>query len=347
MNHSAITLGAVGAHQRGLTYLLIAVTFPSLTRMVSTRFLEHRIVPYDSIVCVKQVPDTANVTAEAMKDDGTVNRAALPAIFNPEDLHALEAALDVRDAHGGTVTALTMGPPKAGEVLRDCLYRGADRAILLTDRRAAASDTLATSYILSQAIRTIGRYDMVFCGRQAIDGDTAQVGPQIAEKLGIPQITYLQRVVNLTDGVIQVQRDIGQGWEIVEARLPILMTVIDTANQPRPCSAKRVMRCKRARAVSELAGEARAELPDASDQQRAAEVEQRRRRLEEIGLLIEQWDLDTVGAELDRCGIAGSPTKVHRVQSIVLTKEGFTEVPPTEEGVGQMIHELVVDRTWG
>ncbi|NLE36410.1 MAG: electron transfer flavoprotein subunit beta/FixA family protein, partial [Pirellulaceae bacterium] len=198
--------------------------------MISTRFLEHGIVPYDSIVCVKQVPDTANVTAEAMKDDGTVNRAALPAIFNPEDLHALEAALDVRDAHGGTVTVVTMGPPKAGEVLRDCLYRGADRAILLTDRRAAASDTLATSYILSQAIRTIGCYDMVFCGRQAIDGDTAQVGPQIAEKLRIPQITYLQRVVNLTDGVIQVQRDIGQGWEIVEAKLPVLMTVIDTAN---------------------------------------------------------------------------------------------------------------------
>jgi len=144
-----------------------------------------------------------------------------------------------------------------------------------------------------------------------------------------------------------VQRDIGQGWEIVEAKLPVLMTVIDTANQPRPCSAKRVMRHKRARAVSELAGEARADMPDASDDQRAAEVEQRRQRLAELGLLIEQWDLDAIGAELDRCGIAGSPTKVHRVQSIVLTKEGFTEVPPTEEGVGQMIHELVVDRTWG
>ena len=148
-------------------------------------------MPYDCIVCVKQVPDTANVTASAMNEDGTVNRAALPAIFNPEDLHALEAALEIRDRYGGTVTAISMGPPKAAEVLRDCLYRGADRAILLTDRRAAASDTLATSYILSQAIRTLGRYDLVFCGRQAIDGDTAQVGPQCAEKLGIPQITYM------------------------------------------------------------------------------------------------------------------------------------------------------------
>ena len=139
---------------------------------------------YHSIVCVKQVPDTKNITAEAMKEDGTVNRAALPTIFNPEDLNALETALELRDQYGGSVTALTMGPPKAADVLRDCLYRGADRAILLTDRRAAASDTLATSYILSQAIRTIGKYDFVFCGRQAIDGDTAQVGPQAPRSWG-------------------------------------------------------------------------------------------------------------------------------------------------------------------
>ena len=155
-------------------------------------------MPYDSVVCVKQVPDTANITAEAMKEDGTVNRSALPTIFNPEDLNALETALQVKDQYGGTVTVISMGPPKATDVLRECLYRGADRAILLTDRRAAASDTLATSYILSQAIRTIGRYDLVFCGRQAIDGDTAQVGPQCAEKLGITQVTYLEEIVGLT-----------------------------------------------------------------------------------------------------------------------------------------------------
>src|SRR5512147_1844105 len=135
---------------------------------------------YDCVVCVKQVPDTGNIAGDAMKEDGTVNRAALPAIFNPEDLNALEAALEIRDRFGGTVTAITMGPPAACEVLRECLYRGADRAILLTDRRAAASDTLATSYILSRAVKTIGKYDFVFCGRQAIDGDTAQVGPQSA-----------------------------------------------------------------------------------------------------------------------------------------------------------------------
>lgn len=304
-------------------------------------------MPYDSIVCVKQVPDTANVTAEAMKDDGTVNRAALPTIFNPEDLHALETALDVRDEYGGTVTVVSMGPPKAADVLRDCLFRGADRAILITDRRAAASDTLATSYILAQAAKTIGRFDFVFCGRQAIDGDTAQVGPQCAEKLGIPQITYLEKMVSIHDRVARIKRNIGHGWEIVDAKLPVLITVIETANEPRPQAARRVMRMKRARVPAEVAAEVKAAMPDASEEQLAAETQSRVASLKERGLLIEQWDLDTIGADMQRCGLAGSPTKVHRVQAIVLTKEGFTEVQPTEAGVGQMIHELVVDRTWG
>ncbi|MCE5301562.1 MAG: electron transfer flavoprotein subunit beta/FixA family protein [Planctomycetaceae bacterium] len=304
-------------------------------------------MPYDSIVCVKQVPDTANITAEAMKDDGTVNRAALPAIFNPEDLHALETALDVRDQYGGTVTVVTMGPPKAGDVLRDSLFRGADRAILLTDRRAAASDTLATSYILAQAIQTIGRFDLVFCGRQAIDGDTAQVGPQCAEKLGIPQITYLEELVSLHDRVARVRRNIGHGWEIVEARLPVLITVIESANVPRPQAAKRVMRLKRAKVNSEIAMEVKNAMPDASPEQLTAETNRRADELKAAGLLLEQWDLEAIHADLQRCGLAGSPTKVHRVQAIVLTKEGFTEVQPTEAGIGQMVHELVVDRTWG
>ncbi|MGA2034878.1 MAG: electron transfer flavoprotein subunit beta/FixA family protein [Thermoguttaceae bacterium] len=304
-------------------------------------------MPYDSIVCVKQVPDTANVTAEAMKEDGTVNRAALPTIFNPEDLHALETALEVRDQYGGTVTAVSMGPPKAADVLRDCLYRGADRAILLTDRRAAASDTLATSYILSQAVRTIGRYDFVFCGRQAIDGDTAQVGPQCAEKLGITQVTYLEKVVQLDGGRVQIRRNVGHGWEIVEARLPVLVTVVQTANVPRPPAAKRVMRLKRARVAAEVAAEVRTAMPDAPEEQQAAEVGCRLESLKQQKLLIEQWNLDDIHADLGRCGLAGSPTKVFRIQAIVLTKSGYTEVAPTKEGVGQLIHELVVDRTLG
>jgi electron transfer flavoprotein beta subunit len=304
-------------------------------------------VPYDSVVCVKQVPDTANVTAEAMKEDGTVNRAALPTIFNPEDLHALEVALEIKDRHGGTVTAISMGPPKAADVLRDCLFRGADRAILITDRRAAASDTLATSYILSQAVRTVGRFDFVFCGRQAIDGDTAQVGPQCAEKLGIPQITYLEELVDLQGNVVRIRRNIGHGWEIVEARLPVLVTVLETANQPRPPSVKRVMRLKKARVIAELANEAKPQMPQATDDQIQAEAQRRSEELKRQGLLIEQWNLDDIHADLSRCGMSGSPTKVHRIQAIVLKKEGYTDIPPTEAGVKQLIHELVVDRTLG
>jgi len=154
-------------------------------------------MPYHSIVLVKQVPDTRHVTGDVMTKKGTMNRNALPAIFNPEDLNALEMALQVKERYGGTVTVLTMGPPKAAQILRDSLYRGADRVILLTDRKFAGADTQATSYTLKAAIDKIGAFDLIFAGRQAIDGDTAQVGPQVAEKLGIPQITYAETVLAL------------------------------------------------------------------------------------------------------------------------------------------------------
>jgi electron transfer flavoprotein beta subunit len=282
-----------------------------------------------------------------MKKDGTVNRAALPAVFNPDDLHALEAALQIRDRCGGTVSALTMGPPGAAEVLRECLYRGADRVVLISDRRAAASDTLATSYILSRAVQRIGGYDFVFCGRQAIDGDTAQVGPQLAEKLGLAQITYFERVVELSDRTMRVRRNVGNGWEVLEARLPLLLTVLDTANEPRPAAARRVMRFKRARTAAEVAREVARAMRDASAEQRDRECATRIEALKMKKLLIELCDLDDIEADLQWCGLKGSPTKVHRVQSIVLTKEGFREVPPTEEGVRGMIHELIVDHTFG
>ena len=302
---------------------------------------------YHCIVCVKQVPDTANVTGDAMKEDGTVNRAALPAVFNPEDLNALEAALAVRDQYGGTVTVVTMGPITACDALRESLCRGADRTILLTDRRAAGSDTLATSYILSQAIRTIGDYDLVFCGRQAIDGDTAQVGPQLAEKLGIPQVTYFERFVELDGRVSRVRRNVGNGWEVLEARLPLLLTVLDTANVPRPQAARRVMQYKRARTIDEVRREVDAAMPDGSADDKGAEIANRLERVKMNNLLMEQWNLDDINADLQWCGLTGSPTKVHRIQSIVLTKEGHTEVPPTEEGIRKMVHELIVDHTLG
>ena len=297
-------------------------------------------MPYDCVVCVKQVPDTSEITAEAMKEDGTVNRAALPAICNPDDLHALEAALAVRKAQGGTVVALTMGPAKAADVLRECLFRGADRGVLITDRRAAASDTLATSYILAQAIRKIGRYDLIFCGRQAIDGDTAQVGPQCAEKLGIPQITGVERIEAFRDGTIRVRRSLSHGWEVVEGRPPLLLTVSSTANQPRPISVKRMIRFKKARLPSELAGEPGTLAPQVVLGEVAELWDERR-------LLLEQWGLDEIGAESTRCGAAGSPTRVHRIQAIVLRKEGFSEVAATEAGIRGLMHELVTDRTLG
>jgi electron transfer flavoprotein beta subunit len=290
---------------------------------------------YHCIVCIKQVPDTAHVTADAMKEDGTINRSALPAIINPDDLHALEAGLAVREQHGGTVTVITMGPLGAAEALRECLYRGADRAVLINDRRAAASDTLATSYILSQAVRKIGTYDLVFCGRQAIDGDTAQVGPQMAEKLGLVQVTYLERIVELSDRTVRVRRNVGNGWEVLEARLPLLVTTLDTPNQPRPPAARRVMRCKRARTPAEVERQDKDNAKTRIDALRAAD------------LLIEQWDLDDIDADLQWCGLSGSPTKVHRVQSIVLTKSGYKEVEPTEPDIRDMVHELIVDHTLG
>ncbi|MCO6439121.1 MAG: electron transfer flavoprotein subunit beta/FixA family protein [Phycisphaerae bacterium] len=300
---------------------------------------------YHSIVCVKQVPDTANITVDAMKADGTVNRSALPTVFNPEDLHALEAALDVRERFGGTVSVVTMGPLAAAEVLRECLYRGADRAILINDRRAAGSDTLATSYILSRAVARLGRFDFVFCGRQAIDGDTAQVGPQLAEKLGIPQVTYFERVVELDSGRARLRRNVGNGWEVLESRLPLLVTVLDSANRARPPAARRMMRFKHARTGGEVAREVELAMPKGSADARESEAARRLEQLKSRGLLIGQWDLDDVQADLQWCGVTGSPTKVHRVQSIVLTKEGFKEVPATEEGVREMIHELIVDHT--
>ena len=283
------------------------------------------MAPYRSIVLVKQVPDTSNITGNAMNENGTVNRAALPAIFNPEDLSALEAALEVKDRFGGEVVVVSMGPPKAAEILRDCLYRGADRAILITDRRAAGSDTLATSYILSQAVKTIGDFDFVFCGRQAIDGDTAQTGPQCAEKLGVPQIAYLLEIIDVQDGKATLKRSLGNGWEIVRTTLPALVTVVEAANEPRPRSAIKVMRNLRKRVPSEIPENATLAPEDR----------------------LEQWSLEDINADLNRCGFAGSPTKVHRIKSIVLKKEGFEQIEPTEQGIRGLVAELVKDGALG
>lgn len=300
--------------------------------------METKSVGYDCVVLVKQVPDTKRITGQAMNEDGTVNRAALPAIFNPEDLNALELALDIKDKFGGTVTVMTMGLPAAADVLREGFYRGADQAILVTDRRCAASDTLATSYILSCGVKKLNP-DIVLCGRQAIDGDTAQVGPQIAEKLSLPQITYVEELISLDGKTIVAKRNLGNGWQEVKAELPVLLTVLDTANEPRVPAAKRLMKCKAAK--SRLEVEALAAEDDCIDVDATCEA------LEEKDLLIKQWDLDFLEADLKWCGRDGSPTKVHRIQSVVLAAKETKQVESSQTAIESMIHELIVDHTIG
>jgi electron transfer flavoprotein beta subunit len=286
-------------------------------------------VAYKCVVLVKQVPDTKRITGQAMNDDGTVNRAALPAIFNPEDLNALELALQIKEQYGGTVTAVTMGLPNASGILREALYRGADDAVLVTDRRCAASDTLATSYILSCAVKKLSA-DIVLCGRQAIDGDTAQVGPQLAEKLGMVQITYVEELIKLEKDQIIAKRNIGNGWQEVKTKMPVLLTVIAEANEPRISAAKRLMKYKKAKSTAELNGDEAAV-----------------KELEAAGLLIKQWDLDFLKADLQWCGRDGSPTKVHRIQSVVLAAKESKEVQANEAAINDMVHELIVDHTIG
>jgi electron transfer flavoprotein beta subunit len=301
---------------------------------------------YNCVVLVKQVPDTKRITGEAMNADGTVNRGALDAIFNPEDLNALELALDIKDKFGGKVTAITMGLPGASTVLRESLFRGADDAVLVTDRRCAASDTLATSYILSCAVKKLDA-DIVLCGRQAIDGDTAQVGPQLAEKLGMPQMTYVEEIIDLKDNSITTRRNIGNGWQEVKGDLPMLLTVTDEANEPRVPAAKRLMKFKNAKTTAELCGEIAKQDVEADKAKVLKLAKKQAKKLQDKGLLITQWDLDFLGADLNWCGRDGSPTKVHRIQSVVLAAQDTVDVEPNEEGITNMIHSLIVDHTIG
>ena len=289
---------------------------------------------YNSVVLVKQVPDTHNVTSNAMKGDGTMNRAALPAIFNPEDLNALEMALQVREQYGGTVTVITMGPPSAAQVLRDALYRGADRVILLSDKRFAGADTLATSYALKCAIEKIGNYDLIFCGRQAIDGDTAQVGPQTAEKLGIPQMTYAESVVNLEGDEVVVERAFPMGKELVKCTLPCLLTVVGSANQPRPPSARKRIEYKLAASPLEY----RSLLEKRSEFKTEEELDA---YLTARNLKIPVWSAADIGADEDKIGLAGSPTQVYKVNFVVLETTESKEVPATQEGIAALMQELV------
>lgn len=293
----------------------------------------------NSIVLVKQVPDTANISGQVMRPDGTINRAKLPAVFNPEDKVALELALQLKDRYGGKVTALTMGPPKASDLLRECLSMGADEVCLVSDRKFAGADTLATSYVLSRAVAKLGPFDLVFAGRQAIDGDTAQVGPQTAEKLDLPQITYAEQILELRDGVITVKRRIDDGYEVLRAPLPLLLTVIADAALPRPPRAKRLMACKHARSLPELE-----RMVDANS---LLYIDTLVDEYVQRGRFIRTLTVDDLEVEAERCGLAGSPTKVKKVDSVVLTGGNHQRVPATREGLGQLVEALMNDRVFG
>ena len=200
------------------------------------------------LVCVKQVPDTAEVKIDPEKH--TVIRAGVPNIFNPFDQNALEAALQLKDSQGARVTLLSMGPPQAEDVLREGLAMGADDAYLLTDRKVGGSDTLATGYCLAQAVRKVAELqgieqcDIVLCGKQAIDGDTAQVGPQIATELGIPQITYAAEI-NVDGTTVRVKQQNEEGYIVTEAQFPVLITAVKELNEPRFPTIRGTMKAKK------------------------------------------------------------------------------------------------------
>lgn len=290
------------------------------------------------VVLAKQVPDTRNVGKDAMKADGTINRAALPAIFNPEDLNALEQALRLKDAHpGSTVTILTMGPGRAAEVIREGLFRGADNGYLLTDRAFAGADTLATSYALATAIRKIGEYDIILGGRQAIDGDTAQVGPQVAEKLGLTQITYAEEILEVADGRIKVKRHIDGGVETVEGPLPIVITVNGSAAPCRPRNAKLVQKYKRA-----LGGQEKAALTKEGGELPYAHLYEKYPYLN-----IVEWSVAGVDGDLAQCGLSGSPTKVKTIENISFQAKESKTLTGSDKDVEDLIVELLANHTIG
>lgn len=284
------------------------------------------------IVLAKQVPDTRNVGSDAMTPEGTVNRSALPAIFNPEDMNALEQALRLKDQFpGSTVHVLTMGPARATEVIREGLYRGADGGYLLSDRAFAGADTLATSYALATAIRKIGIPDIVIGGRQAIDGDTAQVGPQVAQKLDLNQITYVNSIDEVKDGHITVTRHIDGGVEKVQAPLPILLTVNGDAAPCRPQNAKLVMKYKRATAPMERT----------EDMPYAEEYEKK------PYLTVTQWTVADIDGDYNQCGLAGSPTKVKAVQNIAFKAKESKTLTGSDEDINGLVQELLNEKIIG
>ncbi len=285
------------------------------------------------IVLAKQVPDTRNVGKDAMKADGTVNRAALPAIFNPEDLNALEQALRLKDKYAGsTITILTMGPGRAADIIREGFFRGADAGYLLTDRAFAGSDTLATSYALSCAIRKIKEYDIIIAGRQAIDGDTAQVGPQVAEKLNLPQITYAEELLSADHQKLVVKRRLERGVETVEAPMPCLITVNASAPDCRPRNAKLVMKYKHAKTITERQSESADYIDMTNDRPY---------------LNIAEWSVNDIETDINWLGLSGSPTKVKKIENVVFQAKESKKLTAADAEIEELMKELILNHTIG
>ena len=285
------------------------------------------------VVLAKQVPDTRNVGKDAMTPEGTVNRAALPAIFNPEDLNALELALRLKEeCAGSTVHILTMGPFRAADIIRDAMFRGADGGYLLTDRKFAGSDTLATSYALSCAPRKIGA-DVIIAGRQAIDGDTAQVGPQVAEKLGLPQVTYAECVEQVKESSLIIRRRLERGVESVECPIPAVITVNSSAPEVRPQNARLVMKYKYAMIPTEVA---------ADPESLAAKMVSERDYLK----IVELTAADIVCDER-QLGLTGSPTKVKKIENVVFQAKEAKRLSASDEDINELMVELIASHTLG
>jgi electron transfer flavoprotein alpha/beta subunit len=251
------------------------------------------------IVCIKQVPDTAEVKINP--ETGTLIREGVPSIINPYDMHAIEAGLQIREKVGGKITVITMGPPQAENALRDAISMGVDDALLLSDRAFAGSDTWATSYTLSKAIEKLGA-DIIICGKQAIDGDTAQVGPEVAEFLNIPHISYIRRIEDITQSSIRVQRLMDEGYDVVESTLPVLLTVVKELNEPRFPSLKGKMAAKKAE--------------------------------------IKKWGSSDIQADESSIGLKGSPTQVKNIFAPGVKKDRKMLEGTPEEQVDALIKEL-------
>jgi electron transfer flavoprotein beta subunit len=269
-----------------------------------------------------------------MTPEGTINRSALPAVFNPDDLNALEQALQLKDKFpGSTISVVTMGLPKSAEVIREALYRGADEGYVVTDRPLGGADTLATSYTLAQAIKKIGDFDIILGGRQAIDGDTAQVGPQIAEKLGLTQVTYAEEILSLDEEAkkVVIKRHIDGGVETVEAPLPLVVTVNGSAAPCRPRNAKRVMKYKRATVALER-NDANPNLNPNPDKPY---------------LDITQWGAADIDCDPQQIGKAGSPTNVKKVENIVFKAKESRTMTGSDEDINSLMKELISEKIIG